>query len=219
MTTAYVTHPLFRAHAMTPGHPEQPQRLASIEAALHAAGLFRQLRLCAAIPATREQLLRVHTPALLDRLAALSPAQGLHEIDEDTAMNPHSLEAATLAAGAGALAVDLVLSGHSHVYERSYLLQGDAILQSDPASYAKVDSSDGTLYVVTGVGGNNGTGPLDHPLMAVSLGQVFGFSQFDVSWNELRGRFVERDGSTSDLFALRKALHAAAVNELSQTGR
>jgi PKD repeat protein len=106
--------------------------------------------------------------------------------------------------------VDLVLSGHSHGYERSFLIQNDDILQSDPASYTKVDSSDGTLYVVTGCAGNTGSGPLDHPFMAVSYGQVFGFSQFDVSWSELRGRFVERDGRTTDLFTVRKAPETSA---------
>jgi PKD repeat protein len=79
------------------------------------------------------------------------------------------------------------------------------VLQADPGDYAKIASSEGTLYVVSGCGGRTGTGTLDHPLMARSLGDVAGFSVIDVSWNELRGSFVERDGRTSDLFVLRKA--------------
>jgi len=105
--------------------------------------------------------------------------------------------------------VDLVVSGHSHVYERSYLLKDEAILQSDPSDYTKIDSPDGTLYLVTGCAGEHGTGPLDLPIMARAYGDVLGFSLFDVSWEELRGRFVERDGRTTDLFTLHKALDSA----------
>jgi PKD repeat protein len=101
--------------------------------------------------------------------------------------------------------VDLVLSGHSHVYERSFLARDDAILQADVAEYTKVGSPDGTVYMVTGCGGKSGSGPLDHPLMARSYGSVLGFNVMDVSWEELRGRFIEDDGRTTDLFTLRKA--------------
>jgi len=104
--------------------------------------------------------------------------------------------------------VDLVLSGHSHCYERSYLVTGDAILQGDASEYTKFGTSAGTLYVVSGCGGENGSGPLDHPLMARSYGRVNGFSLFDVSASELCGRFVEDDGRTTDLFTLRKASDA-----------
>jgi hypothetical protein len=100
--------------------------------------------------------------------------------------------------------VDLVLSGHSHDYERSYLLRNDAILQADPADYSKTGSSDGTVYVVTGCAGQRGSGPLDHPFMARSYGQVIGFSVFDVGFDELRGRFLEVDGRTTDLFTIHK---------------
>jgi len=105
--------------------------------------------------------------------------------------------------------VDLVLSGHSHSYERSFLLQGDAVLQPDLTDYSKLKSGDGTVYVVTGCAGNNGSGPLDLPIMAVSLSNVFGFSQFDVNWSSLRGRFIERDGRTTDLFTLHKSVENA----------
>ncbi len=102
--------------------------------------------------------------------------------------------------------VDLVLTGHSHVYERSYLARDDAILQTDPNEYAKIGSPDGTLYLVSGCGGKSDTGTLDHPLMATSYGDVAGFNVFDVSWEQVRGRFVERDGRTTDLFTLHKAV-------------
>jgi len=105
--------------------------------------------------------------------------------------------------------VDMVLSGHSHVYERSFLAKGDAVLQASVTEYSKIVSPDGTVYLVTGCGGKTGSGPLDLSLMARSYGDVAGFNVIDVSWSEVRGRFVERDGLTTDLFTLRKAADAA----------
>jgi MYXO-CTERM domain-containing protein len=118
--------------------------------------------------------------------------------------------------------VDMVLAGHSHVYERSFLAKGDAVLQGDASEYSKIVSPDGTLYLVTGCGGKTGSGPLDHPLMARSYGSVAGFSVIDVSWSEVRGRFVERDGRTTDLFTLRRAAdtvrpHVAAIEARGAT--
>jgi len=110
----------------------------------------------------------------------------------------------------GAEGVDLVLTGHSHVYERSFLAKNDAILQANVSEYTKIGSPDGTVYLVTGCGGESGTGPLDHPLMARGYGNVYGFNLFDVSHEELRGRFVERDGRTTDLFTLHKAADTRA---------
>jgi len=101
--------------------------------------------------------------------------------------------------------VDLVLTGHSHVFERSYLARDDGILQHDPREYTKIGSPDGTIYLVNGCGGETGSGTLDEPLMAVSRGNVLGYNRFEVGWEELRGSFVEDDGRTTDLFRVKKA--------------
>ena len=62
--------------------------------------------------ATREQLARVHGARLhRRRIEAASPTSGLRYLDPDTALNPHSLEAALHAAGAVVNAVDLVCGG------------------------------------------------------------------------------------------------------------
>jgi 3',5'-cyclic AMP phosphodiesterase CpdA len=100
--------------------------------------------------------------------------------------------------------VDLVMAGHSHVYERSYLAAGDAVLQGDPETYTKYGSPDGTLYLVSGCAGQSGSGPLNHPLMARSLGNVEGHNVIDVTHDEIRGFFVQRSGATTDVFSLRK---------------
>ena len=100
--------------------------------------------------------------------------------------------------------VDLVLSGHSHVYERSYLLENEAILQSDLTDYTKIASPDGTIYLVTGCAGEHGTGPLDLPIMARSYGEVLGFSMFDVGWQGCVGASSSATGAPRDLFTLHK---------------
>jgi len=113
MTIAYITHPACRLHEMGEGHPEAPARLAAIEDQLLASGMELALRRYDAPAVTREQLQRVHDPHYLERLFALAPAAGLHWLDADTAMNPHTLEAARRAAGAVVAAVDLVLGGEA----------------------------------------------------------------------------------------------------------
>ncbi|MGB5540682.1 MAG: histone deacetylase family protein [Gammaproteobacteria bacterium] len=113
MTIAYITHPACRLHEMGEGHPESPARLEAIEDQLLATGLEFAICRHDAPAVTREQLLRIHDPRYVDEIFALSPASGLYWLDSDTAMNPHSLEAARHAAGAVVYAVDLVLGGEA----------------------------------------------------------------------------------------------------------
>jgi acetoin utilization deacetylase AcuC-like enzyme len=108
---AFISHPDCMLHEPGPEHPERAERLAAIEDRLLVQRLDLLVTHYEAPLATREQLLRVHDAAYLESLERLSPAQGFAAIDEDTAMNPHTLQAALRAAGAGVLATDLVLSG------------------------------------------------------------------------------------------------------------
>ena len=109
MPTALITHPSFLLHEMGPYHPECPERLMAISDRLIASGIDHYLLHHTAPAATREQIARVHGDAYLDEIDAASPEAGLHYIDPDTALNPHSLTAARHAAGAVVLAVDLVM--------------------------------------------------------------------------------------------------------------
>ncbi|MDP6957392.1 MAG: metallophosphoesterase family protein, partial [Planctomycetota bacterium] len=77
--------------------------------------------------------------------------------------------------------VDLFLAGHSHVYERSYLVQDDAILQTQMNEYSKINNPEGTMYIVSGAAAKDGSGSLNHPLMSFSKGDVSGASVFDVT--------------------------------------
>jgi acetoin utilization deacetylase AcuC-like enzyme len=113
MTTAYLHHPACALHDMGEGHPERPQRVAAIGDRLLASGLAAHLLDVEAPRATRKVLERVHDHDYLEALAAASPADGLVQVDPDTAMNPHTYEAALRAAGAVVRAVDMVMAGEA----------------------------------------------------------------------------------------------------------
>jgi len=96
---------------MGPDHPECPERLASINDHVIAFGLDGHVARYEAAAATREQLSRVHAPAYVEAIERAAPASGLRYLDPDTALNPHSVQAALHAAGAVVKGVDLVCSG------------------------------------------------------------------------------------------------------------
>jgi hypothetical protein len=115
--------------------------------------------------------------------------------------------------------VDLVLSGHSHCYERSFLLNGhygmsgtitesmklnpgDGRPENDGA-YQKNESGEGTVYTVTGSAGQATGGSLDHPAHFISLNEL-GTLVVDVDGNELNGSFLRSDGSVGDTFRIIK---------------
>lgn len=110
MTIAFISHPECLKHEMGP-HPEQPARLTAIDDRLLACGLEMVLRHYEAPAVSRPLLERAHDTDYIESLYALSPGRGHVQLDPDTAMNPHTLQAALHAAGAAELAVDLVLAG------------------------------------------------------------------------------------------------------------
>ncbi len=106
--------------------------------------------------------------------------------------------------------VDLVLSGHSHGYERSYLLHGayatpstagNGILDGGDGSLAAgrpyVKSEHGTIYAVCGAGGASLGGLFGHPLMA-RASRTFGSCLLDVDGDVLSLRELRADGSAGD---------------------
>jgi len=90
-------------------HPERPARLAAIDDQLIAAGIGQYLERHDAPLATDEQLARVHPLEYVRAIREAAPEEGTVHLDPDTAMNPHSLDAALRAAGAAVLATDLVM--------------------------------------------------------------------------------------------------------------
>jgi acetoin utilization deacetylase AcuC-like enzyme len=113
MATALFTHPDCALHEMGSGHPESPQRLKAILAALEASGLAAKLMLREAPEARREHLERVHDPEHVDLIFGSAPRSGYAYLDPDTSMNAKSLSAALRAAGGVVSATDLVISGEA----------------------------------------------------------------------------------------------------------
>src|SRR5271156_5823558 len=113
MTTAYITHADCLRHEMGASHPENPDRLQSINEHMHSSGLLDELRCLEAPLADTDALVRVHRAAYVDLIFQNAPTEGYVQLDPDTAMNPYSLAAARRAAGAGLLAVDEVMAGRA----------------------------------------------------------------------------------------------------------
>lgn len=128
---------------------------------------------------------------------------------------------------------DLVLTGHSHVYERSYLIDGhygtsdtldpgtmfidggDGRTDGDGA-YIKQDIiGKGTVYVVMGSSGKLGSGPLNHPVMYLSLSQRGSFV-LDIDGNALNGKMIRDDGVMVDYLTINKTPPGPLI-ELSDT--
>ncbi len=113
MRTVILTHPDCVLHEMGAGHPESPQRLKAVLAAVEAAGLAAGLDRREAPEATREQLERVHTREHVDFIFESAPEKGYAYLDPDTSMNARSLSASLRAAGAVVAATDAVMSGEA----------------------------------------------------------------------------------------------------------
>lgn len=121
--------------------------------------------------------------------------------------------------------VDLVLNGHSHVYERSYLIKGHTghsatfrknihVVQSTEALYTKdskpiINKAEGTIYIVIGSAGrldwNTSLDP--HPSSAYSNYQIGGSSIFTVDDNRLDAQWISADGQIRDQFTMFKRVN------------
>jgi len=113
--------------------------------------------------------------------------------------------------------VDLVLSGHSHAYERSKLINGhygfsntyDPVLHdidggngqlNGSGAYQQNASVEGTVYVVTGsAGGSSSVG--NHPVMYFSKDQV-GSTILEVDGNQMDVKFLNENGVVEDFLTL-----------------
>jgi len=111
MPVAIVSHPMCLEHVMEDGHPECPARLNVINDQLIASGLSYVCVQYHSEKVTQEQLTAAHDSDYIEYLLENAPTQDVLEIDADTKMMPKTLAAAQYAAGAGVMAVDLVMSG------------------------------------------------------------------------------------------------------------
>ena len=130
--------------------------------------------------------------------------------------------------------VDLVLSGHSHNYERSYFIKNHYglestfdstfsstgnIVQSGGGPYFKSAQNDsGTVYVVCGVSGEIGTGTspgYPHNAMFTSINNVSGSLILDVYGDTLTSKFLTSVGVVADSFSIIKTIPPAIYRSIS----
>jgi acetoin utilization deacetylase AcuC-like enzyme len=110
-TTAFITHRDCWLHNMGEHHPECPERLSAINDRLIAAGLDMFLSFHDAPVATVDNIARAHSRDYVEQILAAAPEHGIRHLDPDTAMCPHTVKAILRSAGAGVMAVDLVMKG------------------------------------------------------------------------------------------------------------
>ncbi len=110
-----VVEPLEAGEHSHPGHPERPARVGAAMQGVEDLGLGSDLLIVGATPAPAERLMRVHTPAHLQRLEQFSAAGG-GSLDPDTYAGPTSWEDARMAAGAGLVAIDAARAHRAPVF-------------------------------------------------------------------------------------------------------
>jgi len=137
--------------------------------------------------------------------------------------------------------VDMILCGHSHDYERSYLLKGYFGLESSfnvsthtaSSSSGKYDGTTnscpylttaglvnhGTVYVVAGSAGADGGVQAGYPHNAMPFSvDDGGMFYFEVEKNRLDAKFLHRNGTVADKFTIMKNVSSSQTVTISSGG-
>jgi acetoin utilization deacetylase AcuC-like enzyme len=112
VTTFLLHHAAFLDHLTPIGHPERPDRLRALHAALDTPE-FAALRRIEAPLAEAESATLCHPERYVEALRKSIPEEGLARVDMDTTVSPGSWEAAMRAIGAALFAVDSVAHGEA----------------------------------------------------------------------------------------------------------
>jgi len=147
-------------------------------------------------------------------------SKGSHDSDTDPVLAEMRQNFLPILEDAG---VDLVLAGHSHSYERSFLIDGHygvsstftAAMKKDGGS-GRIDGTgaynkatlgpgphEGAVYAVAGSSGQISGGTLNHPAMFISLNNL-GSMVLDVNGNTLDAKFLRENGVIADYFRIVK---------------
>jgi len=110
MTTRLYEHSVFLAHQVPEGHPERPDRLRALNAALEHP-YFASLDRKEAPTANEDSVLLAHPEAHLLSVMRSMPEEGLRQIEAETHASPESLKAALTAIGGAMAGVDDVFAG------------------------------------------------------------------------------------------------------------
>ncbi len=154
--------------------------------------------------------------------------KGSHNSDTEGRLIDMRAVALPILEGGG---VDLVFSGHSHSYERSYLidghygvsgtfvaappmqLDGGSGQEENTGAYAKTTTigpvHEGAVYTVAGSSGKISGGTLNHPAMFASI-NALGSVVLDVNGNRLDATFLDSGGNVQDYYTLIKGSDTTA---------
>ncbi len=147
-------------------------------------------------------------------------SKGSHDSDSEDELIEMREQALPRLDAAG---VDLVLGGHSHSYERSFLIDGHHGKSGSLTSEHILDAGDGreagdgpyhkatlgasphegAVYLVNGSSGKTSSGDLDHPVMVTSLKEL-GSLVLDIDGNRLHATFLDDRGDIRDTFTIVK---------------
>ncbi|MGZ5567507.1 MAG: metallophosphoesterase [Limisphaerales bacterium] len=148
-------------------------------------------------------------------------SKGSHDSDVDTDMIQMRQNFCPILEQGG---VDLVLCGHSHVYERSFFLDGHYGLSTTLTSNMILNASSGretnavgpytkwfsgppahqgAVYVVDGTSGSTSGGALNHPAMFFSE-SALGSVVLDIDGDRLNAKFLRQTGVIDDEFTIVK---------------
>ena len=162
-------------------------------------------------------------PGELDDCPLSSPGlqQGFSRLGHRADPDRHAPRSFLPALEAGG--VDLVLTGHSHSYERSFFVDGHygSSTSLTPAMLLDLGDGDpdgdgayrknafarephrGAVFLAMGNAGSIATGPLNHPIMVTSQLRA-GSVVVDVVGGRLEGRFLDSTGTVRDRFVIEK---------------
>lgn len=174
MTIGIISHPECELHEGQLGHPERPDRVRVIQKAIESFPFSKKVNYYAAPLADRSQLLSIHDETYVDWIFSISPAADIIYIDEDTAMNPHTLQAALRAAGSVQYAVDLVMQKKETVVFCNV---------RPPGHHAEHDKAMGFCFF------NN-----------IALGVMHALNQYDLKRIAIVDFDVHRGNGTQDIF-------------------
>ena len=147
-------------------------------------------------------------------------SKGSHDSDTDGRMTEMRQNSLPILEQHG---VDLVLTGHSHSYERSYLIDGHygvsgtftEAMKKDPGdgnelgdgAYTKTFLADipheGAVYAVAGASGKISGGPLNHPAMVLSI-NALGSVVLDFDGSRLDVKYLDNNANLLDDFTILK---------------
>jgi hypothetical protein len=150
--------------------------------------------------------------------------KGSHDSDDDSDSGGRMRDMrANVVPILDSLGVDLALTGHSHSYERSFLLDGHYGLSTTLLPSMVLDQGSGrpgpdgayvkptigsaghqgTVHAVAGSSSHTSGGSLDHPAMFTSM-NILGSMVVDIDGNTLLARFLDEQGAVRDVFAMVK---------------